>query len=177
MLLVLLDCLAIHERIVIRCGGGRVGEIQTVKSVGPEMVIQESAAITKEFGSRNMHDALFVEMRDKFIPISKSGAHISAKILLGHGECCVKTFEEGAMVTDNPLPMMLALAIGKQLAPVENRNVKGISVRANPELTPNAQLTMLPACPVERDVAQAVTAEKCDATNMLRVFHATERRT
>jgi hypothetical protein len=35
---------------------------------------------------------------------------------------------------------------------------------------------MLPACPVERDVAQAMAAEKCDATNVLRVFHATERR-
>jgi hypothetical protein len=66
---------------------------------------------------------------------------------------------------------MVTLAIGKELAPIEDCNVKGVRVCANPELTRNAQRPVLPPGSIERNVSQTVTAKKSHAAHALRVFH------
>lgn len=66
---------------------------------------------------------------------------------------------------------MLAVAVSEDFAPLKHGNIKKVAVCIDPELTLATKFTLLPASAIERNIAKAVAAQNCYATNAFFVGH------
>jgi hypothetical protein len=62
--------------------------------------------------------------------------------------------------------VVLSFGVGKELAPLKDRDVHEIAVGSDPKLPRYTDFRLaIPSCAIERDVAQAMFAENCRAPN------------
>jgi len=143
-----------------------------LNDVMAQSVIQECGALAKEPHFRNVHDSLLVKVGYEAVAITENRFRNCAKLLFSHSEGGTELFKKCVVICNYPPPVMFAFTIGKELAPIKDRDVEGVRVRADPELTLNAECPMLPPGSIERDVSQTVATKQGNAADALRVFHA-----
>src|SRR5258708_4817016 len=145
--------------------------------VGRDVLEQEFRRALRRRQVGDLRDLLRVRMGDELVA---PAAHILDVVLEGsrvHAEMAQEPGLEGAAVLDHFRPVMLAGAVGEELAPIEHRDVDRVAVHLTPEagegrplLEQRLAFLFLPGAKV-RQVPGEAGAQQHDAAQTVLLAH------
>ena len=84
-----------------------------------------------------------------------------------HSERREQSGHKCRLVLDDLCPVMLSFFVGKHLAPLENGDIREVSIRQNPKLLIRPWLSHLKPRPIVGEVSQCVTTHRANTTQAL----------
>lgn len=120
-----------------------------ISFVGDQIVVEEGNALSGHSQFRWVHNLLSVEVSDKLVAIGSHCFDICLELSLGKVCRLQQAVEERSLVSDNFSPVVLAVLVAKEFAPLQNANVEKVPVGIYPKLVLEYEFAFPPAGLVE----------------------------
>lgn len=136
-----------------------------------QVFVEKRHALSRRSQLWQVHDFLGVEMGDKLISIGSHGVDVVFKLGLRELQRLQEADEEGILVCDDLLPIVLPSLVAEELAPFQHADVEEVAVGVHKELVVGNQRPFLPTGLVEGQIAEKVAAEDADSPKKLPTCH------
>lgn len=123
-----------------------------------QMFIQIRGASKRCTQARDVCHFIFIKVCNKFVSIPQDWLRVVLKLSFCHLQASEKPGAKRRLIAHNSFPVMLAVSISEDFAPLQHGNFKKVAVRIDPELTLATKFTLLPTSAVERNIAKAMAA-------------------